>query len=230
MYWKILRFVIGVLLIPVSIAATRTVLLLVRAIQPHSASAVPPEAWGLIGGFVIWLILFFTVPRPVRTYVLAHELTHALWGFLMGAEVSGLKVSKEKGSVNVSKNNVVITLAPYFFPLYTMLVLAVYYVLSLFFEVQKYDPWWLGLVGFTWGFHFTFTITTLLQKQTDMQQYGYLFSYTLIYCLNVLGIGFWIVAVSAVTLKQMMKVFGSSTVHVWHLCRRSVELVVDLWR
>ena len=230
MYLKILRFVIGVLLIPICIAATRTVWLLARALQPHSASAMPIAVWGLLGGFAFWLLLFFTVPRPVRTYVLAHELTHALWGFLMGAEVSGLKVSKEKGSVNVSKNNFVITLAPYFFPLYTMLVLAVYYVLSLFWKVQQYDPWWLGLVGFTWGFHFTFTVTTLLQKQTDVQQYGYIFSYTLIYCLNVLGIGFWIVGVSPVTLKQMMKLMGNSTVHVWHLCQRSVEIVIDLWR
>ena len=40
-----------------------------------------------------------------RTYILGHELTHALWTILFGGKASGLKISDTGGSVRVSKNN-----------------------------------------------------------------------------------------------------------------------------
>ncbi|MBN1558453.1 MAG: hypothetical protein JW951_09955 [Lentisphaerae bacterium] len=195
-----LRFLAGLLLVPVCVAATRTVAALVQSLRPASLAALPPPAWALLAGFGFWLFLYATLPRPVRTYVLAHELTHALWGWLMGSRVSRLRVSADGGSVTLSKTNVWITLAPYFFPFYTMLTIAGYGVLSLFFNVQAYALFWLGLVGFTWGFHFTFTLSTLARHQSDVLLYGRLFSYTLIYLLNIVGIAFWIVAVSGATL------------------------------
>ena len=114
----------------------------------------------------------------------------------MGARVSRLSVSKQKGSVTLSKTNVLITLAPYFFPLYTVLVIVGYYALGIFYDVSRYHLLWLGLVGFTWGFHFTFTMGSLMQHQSDIQLYGRLFSYTIIYTLNVAGICLWIIIVS----------------------------------
>jgi hypothetical protein len=133
----------------------------------------------------------------------AHELTHALWASVMGAEVLKLEVGKSAGSVSLSRSNFLITLAPYFFPLYTVMVVAGYYLLSVFFEVQGYATLWLGLVGFSWGFHLTFTITTLLQHQTDIHEYGRLFSYTVICGLNIIGVGIWTVLVSPATLEQL---------------------------
>jgi hypothetical protein len=85
-----------------------------------------------------------------------------------------------------------------------VLVILGYYILSVFVDVSGYYLWWLALIGFTWGFHFTFTISTLMQKQTDIKECGSLFSYTLIYLLNLLGIGLWTVIVSDVTLEQMI--------------------------
>jgi hypothetical protein len=196
------------MLLPVCAAATRTVIELVRDAQPASTAAVPASALALGGGFLLWLVIFLTLPRPVRTYVLAHELTHALWGALMGARVLQMRVSREKGSVTLSKTNFLITLAPYFFPLYTAIVIVGYYVTGIFADVERYHLVWLALVGFTWGFHFTFTITTLLQHQTDIQECGRVFSYAVIYLLNVLGIALWIVMVSAPTLEQMVESLG----------------------
>ena len=34
-------------------------------------------------------------------------------------------------------------------------------VLGWFYDLNAYEPFWLGLVGLTWGFHLTFTISTL---------------------------------------------------------------------
>jgi len=212
MFMRIVRFALGVLLLPFCLAASRTVVSLVHAIQPESAAAVPPSAWALAGGFALWNFLYFTLPRPVRTYVLAHELTHALWGWVMGARIFHLRISRESGSVTLSKSNFLVTLAPYFFPLYTVLVILGYYALSVFFAVEAYHMVWLGLVGLTWGFHLTFTVDMLIKQQNDVQHYGRLFSYSVIYLLNVLGIGLWIVMVSSATLEQMVTHFSSSVV------------------
>jgi len=177
---------------------------LLREIQP---AGMPPDAWWLLGGLLFWLILYVVMPRPVRTYILAHELTHALWGWMMGARVSNLRVAGDSGSVTLSKTNFLITLAPYFFPLYTMLTIALFAILGLFYEVERFHLWWMGMIGFTWGFHFTFTISTLMQRQTDIQACGHLFSYTFIYSLNTMGVGLWSVVVTSATLERYVGLF-----------------------
>jgi len=113
--------------------------------------------------------------------------------------------------VTLSKTNFLITLAPYFFPLYTVIVLICYYIMSMFINMEDYYLIWMFLVGFTWGFHFTFTVSTLCQHQSDIRETGYLFSYALIYLLNVVGICFWVVFVSSVTLEGMVDLVGEKT-------------------
>lgn len=215
---RLLKLLIGVALLPFCVGATRTLWFLLRSIQPPSYTAVPLSTWGLAGGFLLWLLLFFCLPRPVRSYVLAHELTHALWGWLMGARVSKLRVSGKSGSVTLSKSNFIIALAPYFFPFYTVLVIAAYVVLSLFLDLRAYEPLWLGFVGLTWGFHLTFTVTTLMTHQPDIHQNGRIFSYAIIYFLNILGIGFWVVAVASPTLDFFADRLTTDTMIIWRSC------------
>ncbi|MFH0907892.1 MAG: hypothetical protein V1929_03945 [bacterium] len=197
---KAFKFILGVLLLPLCVAATQSVVALLQLLKPDDVRAVPLAAWWLAGGFAFWLILFYALPRPTRTYVLAHELTHAIWGLLMGATISKIKVSKNSGYVSLSKTNFLIGLAPYFFPFYTMCVILVYFALSFFIDMGRYELFWLAAVGLTWGFHLTFTIATLMTHQPDITEHGRLFSYTVIYLFNILGIGLWIVAVTPVVL------------------------------
>jgi len=212
---RLLRFLIGLLLIPVCVAVSRAVFGLVVSLGPGDGPGFPAPALALGGGFGMWLLVFLTLPRPVRTYVAAHELTHALWGWAMGARVMGIRVGKHSGSVTLSESNFLVTLAPYFFPLYTILLIVVYCVLSLFYPMERYYLVWLALVGFTWAFHVTFTVTTLLQKQSDIRQCGHLFSYGVIYLLNVIGVGLWVVAVSSATVDGFASHMGKSLQFVW---------------
>ncbi len=220
---RLLRLLIGIMLIPVCFITTRTAIALIKAVQPDSVSAIPPAAWAFVIGYIFWLFLYFTAPRPVRTYVLAHELTHALWGLFRGAEIHRMKVSKNGGSVTLSKTDFLITLAPYFFPLYAVLVVVIYYLLSIFWNMDKYYLYWLGLVGFTWGFHFTFTISSLLQRQSDIQQYGHLFSYVIIYLFNIIGIGLWTVLISSATIEQMFGFTGLYSRETWAFMLTCIE-------
>lgn len=198
---RLLRFLIGLLLIPLCIASTRALAALIMRLDPGE-QAIPFALMALLAGFLLWQLIFIFLPRPVRTYIFAHELTHALWGFLMGARISKFKVSKDKGSVTLSKTNFLITLAPYFFPLYTVLLITLYYLLWMFIPVERYHSIWLGLIGFTWGFHLSFTVITLLQRQSDIRACGHLFSYSFIYLMNVMGICIWVVLVSDATVAQ----------------------------
>ncbi len=213
---KVALFLVGLLLIPLCVATTTSLISLVESIQPASAAVIPPSAWAMSGGFALWLIVFFCLPRPVRTYILAHELTHALWAALSGIEIHRMQIRKERGSVVLAKTNFLVTLAPYFFPLYTILVITLYYILGVFYDVQKFSLVWLGLIGFTWSFHFTFTIVTLMQRQTDIHEYGRLFSYSIIYLFNVIGIILWVVIVSEPTLEEMVQTLRTETLNVYH--------------
>ncbi|MDP6491278.1 MAG: hypothetical protein QGH42_12370 [Kiritimatiellia bacterium] len=221
---RIVRFLLGLLLIPVCVAASMTLYGLLREIQPGT---VPSDTWWLLGGFAFWLFAYFVLPRPVRSYILAHELTHALWGWMMGARVSNLRVAEDKGSVTLSKTNFLITLAPYFFPLYTVLTICLFGVLSLFYAVERYHLWWMSMIGFTWGFHFTFTVSTLMQRQSDIRACGHLFSYTLIYSLNVMGIGLWTVAVTPATLERYVTHFKTAMVESSVVCMDLVTALVE---
>ena len=211
---KLIKFLVGLVLLPPCVALSQTLWELVLAIRPDSEWMLPPPGIALLAGLGLWLVLYYTLPRPVRSYILAHELTHALWGALMGAEISSIKVAEERGAVVLSKNNFVISLAPYFFPLYTALTIAAYYGLAIFFDVETYALFWLGAVGLTWGFHLTFTISALMQHQTDIQQHGKLFSYAVIYLCNIIGICLWVVMVSTVTLEIMITLMRDHTVAV----------------
>jgi hypothetical protein len=210
-----LRFLIGLALIPCGIAVTRTLISTLGAAQPSTDQTFSPAFLAFAGGFAFWLVVFVALPPPTRAYVLAHELTHALWAKLMGKKVLGMNIGSESGAVVVSESNVLIALAPYFFPLYTVIVILAYYGMACFIDL---DPWllpWLAMVGATWSFHVTFTISTLMARQSDIVVCGRLFSYSFIYLVNVLSLALWIVIASDATLPQLGRFLWHDLVVVW---------------
>jgi hypothetical protein len=192
------KFLVGLLLIPLGMALSMTFwrALVILAQSPTRLPLLP--AFACVAGIAIWAIIWLFLPPMTRTYVLGHELTHALWTVLFGGKATGLKVTDRGGSVRVSKNNAWITLSPYFFPLYTFVV-ALLWLLSvwLFPAIQPYVPIFVFWIGLTWSFHLTFTLRFLAYNQPDIREHGRLFSYTLIYSLNLLSIGAALVAVSS---------------------------------
>ncbi len=195
---RIAKFLIGLLLLPLCTALSMTFWRAVVILAQSPARLPMLHAFSCVSGIVIWAIIWLFLPPLTRTYVLGHELTHALWTVAFGGKASGLKVSDRGGSVRVSKNNAWITLAPYFFPLYTFVV-ALLWLLSvwLFPPVKPYVPIFLFWIGLTWSFHVTFTLRFLAFNQPDIREHGRLFSYALIYALNLLSIGAALIAVSS---------------------------------
>ena len=224
---RTLKLIVGLFLLPACALFTWVLYRLIWQIRPDVVTALPPDILGLFIGFFLWIILFLSLPRPVMTYVLGHELTHALWAVLLGGRVSRLKVSGKGGSVQVSKTNFVISLAPYFFPFYTVLVILVYAGLSLFVDQRVYRPFWMGCIGLSWSFHLTFTLLMLAHHQTDVQEHGRIFSYTFIYLANVIGLCLWVVAVGRPTLENLEQETTTAWKHganwTWELVERSTR-------
>lgn len=210
-----LKFVIGLLLLPVVWIVIVATARLLASLRLEELGGSLELTWWLAGGFCFWLLLFFTMPRPMRTYVLGHELTHAFWALLMGARVSRLRVSARGGSVTVSKSNWIITLAPYFFPFYTVLVLFLAFVLGYVVDLHPYQPLTLALIGLTYAFHVTLTLSILAIRQPDIQEHGRLFSYSVIILLNLLGLGCWVVAVATPTLQDYSALLADETLRTW---------------
>lgn len=209
---KFLKLTIGLGLLPLCWAASRTYFFLLQSLPVGSSSWID---LALPIGFVISVLGFFLLPQAFRTYVLGHELTHALWGMLMGAKVGKMKVGKEGGHVELSKSNFIISLAPYFFPFYTAVVVSLWYGIGFFFDLGAYEPWWMLAVGMTWGFHITFTVYMLSQRQPDVVEHGRLFSYVVIYLVNLLFMALWMIVLGSPTFKAAAQSLVSETVSAY---------------
>ncbi len=114
----------------------------------------------------------------------------------MGGRVSRFRVSREGGHVITSKANFWIALAPYFFPIYSILAISIYGVLSLFLNVQPYGRLLYAVIGATWAFHFTFTCWMIPKNQTDLSDQGTFFSLVMIYLMNLLLLSVMLVLAS----------------------------------
>lgn len=221
---KILRVVLGFLLLPFCFALTRAFFQVLVNAQASIAKAL----W-LIGGISLFVACWYLLPRPVKLYVLGHELTHALWGLLFFAKPSKLRVTEKGGSVNLTKTNILITLAPYFFPFYTFIVILTALITRIFIEPLSYIPVWLFFIGATWAFHVLFTMETLTQHQPDITVYGRVFSWVFIFVVNVLLILVWLAYVTS-TFNFAMSATVKCTIEAYEWTYNLILYLISLFR
>ncbi len=188
---RFVYFILGVLLLPACVALTATC---VRAIALADDLGSNLLVFGC--GFVSQLTCFLVFNKPIRTYVIGHELTHALWVVLMRGRVRRIRVRKRSGYIRATKLNPLIALAPYFFPIYMLVVIGLYYLAGLLVPVERYFGVLLFAVGFTWSFHLLLNTWMLAHEQEDVRVAGVLFSYIAIYLLNVVVLGLLLCFVS----------------------------------
>ncbi len=197
------KFIVALFLLPVCAILSQTFFTVFARATVSQRLWAGEEFWFFSLGVVLWLIAFFGLPRPMLVYVFGHELTHAFWVLLMGGRVSRFRVARDGGHILTDRNNFWIALAPYFFPLYSLLTIALYGLLSLFFNMQPFGWILYGLVGITWAFHLTFTCWMIPKNQTDLTDNGTFFSLVVIYLMNLLLLSVMLVLASPqITLAQ----------------------------
>lgn len=189
------KFFIGLFLLPACYVLTAAFFSALLDALTSQAPGRPhfwmtPEFWFFSLGLALWLIVFFGLPRPLWLYVFGHELTHAIAVRLAGGKVSDFEVSSRGGHIVSSKINTWIALAPYFIPIYSVIVIGIYGVVSLTMDLQPHRELatglLYGLLGFTWAFHATFTLSMIPKGQTDLLYGGTFFSLVVIYLMNLI--------------------------------------------
>lgn len=227
------RCLLGLALLPACWGVARTLGDAVLA-AAGASGGLSVETVSLLAGMAAFALCWSTISRPVRTYVLGHELTHALWGLLFGARPSDVRVSETGGSVKLTKSNFIITLAPYFFPFYTFVVIVAALITSAFLRPLPFLPLWMFLIGFTWAFHVLFTLETLTQRQPDVKLYGRVFSWTVIFIVNIAFVLVWLASTTPLTFAQLggsaVARLGSSYAATAAAVWRAGRWVLDVFR
>ena len=180
------KFFVALFLLPPAWVFTQTFFTAFARTTLHDRFWITGEFWFFSLGVLLWLVTFFGLPRPLWLYVFGHELTHAIWVLLMGGRVHHFEVSRQGGHILADRTNTWIALAPYFFPIYSVLAIAVYGVCALFFDVSPYRHLLYCVIGVTWAFHLTFTCWMITKGQPDLQYGGTFFSLMVIYLLNLI--------------------------------------------
>lgn len=178
---KWLKLIVAVLLLPFAWGAAIALGRVLR--YTGRAEAI----WiAVLAGAGCWLAIFLLLPKPMRLYVFGHELTHALWTWLFGGRVKKFKAGAKGGYVVITKTNFLIALAPYFFPVYVALVLAVFAAGHWLWNWRQHFVFCHLLIGAAYAFHVTLTLHVLKTRQTDITSQGYFFSALVIFLGNVL--------------------------------------------
>ena len=207
---KWIKLIIAILLLPICGGAAMALLKVLHACGSADTTWIP-----LLAGAACWSVIFFLLPKPMWIYVFGHELTHVLWTWLFGGQVKKMKVTSKGGHVIISKTNFVIALAPYFFPLYVVLVVGMF---ALGHFIWAWHLVWFHLyVGAAYAFHLTLTFHVLQTQQSDITSQGYLFSAVMIFLGNVSVLLFGIPLLTAkVGILNSLGWWAESTGMIFH--------------
>lgn len=146
--------------------------------------------WYFATGVLLMSGWFWTgLLRPgfLYLYVLGHELTHIAFIKLFRGRVSEWGVSVTGGYVTTNKTNILIALAPYFFPFWSVMILAGYALVGMALPLpgcaEKILYW---LTGSSWAFHLWWTAWMIPRDQPDLRENGTFLSLVVIVLANLL--------------------------------------------
>ena len=176
---KLARGLVAILLLPVCYGVLRSLWALALGFEQ-----VPEGSFYFLLGFLGYLVFQWVFFKPMRTYVFGHEFTHAMAAWLTGGEVHHINVGKKGGSVTVSKPNLMVALAPYVVPFYSLILLVFYFGAGLFYNLTAYWNYFLAILGASLSFHAALTVYALKQDQPDLKSGGKFLSGVIIFLGN----------------------------------------------
>ncbi|PTX98706.1 hypothetical protein DB345_03030 [Spartobacteria bacterium LR76] len=210
---RFVKLLVGLFLLPAAWVLTQTFFMAFARTTIRNQFWITEEFWFFSLGVILWLVAFFGLPRPIWLYVFGHELTHAIWVMLMGGRVHRFQVTRQGGHILADRTNTWIALAPYFFPLYSLLAILVYGVCGIFWDVAPYRWILYMVIGITWAFHLTFTVWMITKGQPDLYYGGTFFSLTVIYILNLILLSIMLVlAAPEITWLSFLRELFQNTV------------------
>ena len=154
----------------------------VRGIAVEPGDCVP-FLLGL-GGYTVFFLAL--ARRRVGLWtIVEHELTHALFAWATFHRVVDFAAMRGGGHVRfVGRGNWLIFIAPYFFPAFTLLVIAVLSVLP-----PHHLEVGAGVLGASVAHHLFSTWSETHRHQTDLREVGWLFSWLFLPAINAFVLG-----------------------------------------
>ena len=150
-----------------------------------------PKVFAFLTGLILFFPVWWLAERFIQSIwhyltTLEHECTHALVGLLFGKIPVSMRVSAwEGGEVKLrGGTNLWISLAPYFFPTLSFLV-----ILAALISGYGNSVYFYAILGWTIAFHLITNWQETSFRQTDLKQAGYLTSLLVLPIANLLTYG-----------------------------------------
>ena len=176
---KLIKIIIAILLLPFCYTFTKEFII---SISKYRFDNLPHILF--ISGFATYIFIHLVIYRPIMLHIIGHEATHAFWSFLFGGKVKGLQIEENRGRVKITKSNFLITLAPYFFPIYAFVIIVIYFLVK-----DVYKNYCIFLIGVALGFHLMLTVYSIKVGQSDIKETGVIFSLVFVYLVNIIVLG-----------------------------------------
>jgi hypothetical protein len=221
---RFLRNIIAFIAVPAVFAAGYTFIKTFLLFSISSSTRYIPFWVGVIIYIAFQTILY----KPMRTYVFGHELSHAIAGLLSGAKIKKFDIGERSGSVVLTKDNIWITLAPYFFPIYTIAIIVLYICLGWFMDIKQLYGYYLFLIGFSVSFHIALTIYILSIEQPDLKGYGTFFSYVIILAVTIVVFTL-LAALAFEDVISVKNVFAKSYSNIIDIYKFIYNGVIEIW-
>jgi hypothetical protein len=145
-----------------------------------------PQVRAALLGFLIGATAWALLGRKLAFFgVFEHELTHLVFGLIMFQRPRSFYASERRGHVTSQGGNFVDNLAPYYFPTFSYMLLAVFPLLK-----PGAHPYFYSLLGLVTGYHLVSNVAEFGFRHSDIRRSGPLFS--LVFCIfaAVMAFGF----------------------------------------
>jgi len=146
-----------------------------------------PSVVSFVSGFLVFIPLWYIWMRKAHFFsTFEHEFTHLIVGLIFFKKPETFNVTATQGgNVSLHGNNFLITLAPYFFPTFSLLFLPVYFIIN-----SKFNIFFFAILGILSSYHFFSIVQEFSYKQTDIIKSGRIFSTFFIIFANIFFSGF----------------------------------------
>ncbi len=231
---RVFRRVAGLLvLLPLSV-----VMVFALMVQLHNAAPVVgnidfwqsiPVWYSVLGALVFISLKYFRLVEAflMYSYVLGHELTHALAAIMCFGKVETVSVDLDGGYVDTDTDNIFVSLAPYFVPLWMLVWMAVLFVANWIYPFEAYLPWFYAGFGFWWSFHVYWTLWVIPREQPDLLENEVIFSFMIIMMTNIVTLLLVLRCFGVISLRGYLADFKACAVEIY---TSYSELLVWLWQ
>ena len=230
---KVRRAIGLLLLLPLSV-----VMVFALMVQLHNAAPVVsnidfwqsiPVWYSVLGALVFLSLKYFRLVEAILiyTYVLGHELTHALAALMCFGKVDAVSVDIDGGYVDTDKDNIFVSLAPYFLPLWMLVWMAVLFVANWIYPFEAYLPWFYAGFGFWWSFHVYWTLWVIPREQPDLIENEVVFSFMIIMLANIAFLLLVLRCFGVITFHGYLADFKACAIEIY---TSYSELLVWLWQ